>query len=448
MIKILYIPVEIKNRDFYPRLLLACYAAERGYEVVLAKDTALKSQISKMPKGLIFDKSLARGKRFDILNLLNQGFAYASEDAETMGYYREFGQDEMLDHRVDEVLVVNSCGYFAWGERQREIILKKYPELRENIYVAGSIRRDILQYPYRIIFEKEISSIRERFGQFFLFNSHFGDIHHLQGVFHIINQLRDTGQVKTDDDVREQMQWYAKQELDVLLIQQALRKCAMSFPGHRVVIRPHTVEEPRFWRYLTHDAERIDVVSEFSVIPWILASDLVLHAGCTTAVEAIWAGKNCLTMPSRALKGDGSAEVIVSIAESVPDTETLIRRIRELLAEEPIHAKTAHDVAAMESHFGSYEEKTACERILDSFDALDWQVSLNKCYGKFNGLAIDRPKTLHKISPELHAKKCPPIDKVEIESILAKWQKVGRFKKVFISKQIGNSMFHLRKIKD
>lgn len=445
MDRIIYLPVEIKNRDYYPRLLFACLAAERGYDVILSKDSILKNILHQLPKGLILDKSLARPKRFDIIRLLNNGFAYVSEDAETMGFYRKSGQDEFLDYRVDNLIVENSCGFFAWGQEQKDLMESRFPNIKGKVHVTGSIRADILQIPYSTVFDDEVKVIRERYGKFMLFNSHYGSVHHTQGSNFLLQQRKDLSLIKSRDSVSKWNMYLSNQENLVLAIRDQLVQLSNLMGSHSLVVRPHTVEEPRYWRYLTMNEPRIHVVNEFSVLPWILGSELLLHSGCTTAVEAMWANKKCITLPWCEFYGDGNEEVVNEVAERPIEGEYFFERVNELLSSDCTADACRHDSVKMDRFFGLPSEQLASNRILDLLDQLDWKSALNKCLGKFEGMPIEKNHAKHQIGFDLAQKKCPKLNLWELEASLCKWNKLGLFKNVIVQKELCDSTFHIRR---
>ena len=48
----LYIGIETKVREFDAKLLLACVAAEAGYEVVLGQQKVFLKRLENMPQGI------------------------------------------------------------------------------------------------------------------------------------------------------------------------------------------------------------------------------------------------------------------------------------------------------------------------------------------------------------------------------------------------------------
>ena len=54
-----YIPVEVKDRELYAKLLLAKYAAENNFNVILGKKNDLNRLVLSMPKGIYFGLGIA-----------------------------------------------------------------------------------------------------------------------------------------------------------------------------------------------------------------------------------------------------------------------------------------------------------------------------------------------------------------------------------------------------
>lgn len=57
------------------------------------------------------------------------------------------------------------------------------------------------------------------------------------------------------------------------------------------VVRPHPSDSVEDFKYIFRGVPNIHVVLEGSVAPWILASSVMLHDGCTTAIESYLMGK-------------------------------------------------------------------------------------------------------------------------------------------------------------
>jgi hypothetical protein len=63
-----------------------------------------------------------------------------------------------------------------------------------------------------------------------------------------------------------------------------------AFPDHAVVLRPHPSEDHDEWRRITAGLDNVQVLHDGNVVPWLMACDVLLHNGCTTAVEGTLLG--------------------------------------------------------------------------------------------------------------------------------------------------------------
>jgi hypothetical protein len=57
------------------------------------------------------------------------------------------------------------------------------------------------------------------------------------------------------------------------------------FPDHAIVVRPHPSERDAPWEQAARGRPSVRVVREGNAIPWLMACRVLVHNGCTTAVE-------------------------------------------------------------------------------------------------------------------------------------------------------------------
>ncbi len=62
-----------------------------------------------------------------------------------------------------------------------------------------------------------------------------------------------------------------------------------------IVLRPHPEENHSFYLNAFNNIDNVHVIYEGSVVPWILAADLMIHPDCTTAIESLLLGKRPLS---------------------------------------------------------------------------------------------------------------------------------------------------------
>ena len=55
-----YIPVEVKDRELYAKILVAKYAAENGFNVILGKKNDVNRLVLNMPRGVYYGLGIAK----------------------------------------------------------------------------------------------------------------------------------------------------------------------------------------------------------------------------------------------------------------------------------------------------------------------------------------------------------------------------------------------------
>jgi hypothetical protein len=63
-----------------------------------------------------------------------------------------------------------------------------------------------------------------------------------------------------------------------------------AFVDRQVILRPHPAEKIDAWEAAYRGVSNVKVIHEGGHMPWILASDILIHTGCTTGLEAQIAG--------------------------------------------------------------------------------------------------------------------------------------------------------------
>ncbi|MGB1097300.1 MAG: hypothetical protein ACPG2Y_01735, partial [Acholeplasmataceae bacterium] len=58
----------------------------------------------------------------------------------------------------------------------------------------------------------------------------------------------------------------------------------------QIIIRPHPAEDHMEWNRIAKTFDKIKVIYEGSIIPWIYAAKALLHRGCASSVQAYMAG--------------------------------------------------------------------------------------------------------------------------------------------------------------
>lgn len=283
MLRNLYIPVENKKRELQAKVLFSCVAAEHGFKPILGFNREIKHNLKIWPPGVITWKGLAKkgGKTFKnfhshghrVVSWCEEGIVYPSSE-----FYRRF---RVFPDALNEVDL-----FFAWGQNQADDILSEVPEGKDKVILAGNPRIDLLRNKYRSVFNKEVLEIKEKYKSYILVNTNFSAFTHKLGSEVVINNLKKGGRIVTEGDEafyrgrvenREQLFYYF---VDML------KELNSSMNNRNIIVRPHPSEDMELWKKAITGLDNVHLVRRGSAIPWILASELLIHNNCTTGLEA------------------------------------------------------------------------------------------------------------------------------------------------------------------
>jgi len=214
---------------------------------------------------------------------------------------------------------------------------------------------------------------------------------------------------------------------------------ASTIPDRTLVIRPHPVETHEPWLELTHGHPNIVVENEGSVVPWLMACEVLVQNGCQTAIEGALVGTPIVSF--RPATHERDVELIETVSHQAPDLDTLMETVRSILAGElgpRDHPDLKRD---LERHIAALDGPLASERMVDVLEEAGHAsrppprspVAL-----RLNGWAHNRLRTVskrinmirseHRNSQDYHAHRFPELSLDEVRARIERLgQQLGRF---------------------
>ena len=286
--KVVLFPIETVVRELDFRLMLAAYCARSDTQIVIGKQRLLELLLFRLHGGLFVGKNLATWKS-------NQPYrTYKARGFRTVFLHEEGafyqGRPEDWAKRLHEILDVEQIEpgdhVCTWGEFQADCYRARQPRCLDHIVVTGHPRFSLLSPKHRLLYEAEAGALRKRFGPFVLLNTNFG-WNNAKGMDFSFCWYR----VKPED--RQRRTYYLDQfcvsAIKWARFLQLINTLSDHFPELQFVVRPHPAESIHSYVVLRH-VPRVTVIREGALGAWLLASEAVIHDGCTTALEACLAG--------------------------------------------------------------------------------------------------------------------------------------------------------------
>ncbi len=358
----LIIPVEVKHREFLSRIVLSAEAVSSGYRVLLGKDTMIRRLAPALPPGVIFDKSLGTARHGKPQRFKRLGHKVVVLDEESTGYYGS--PEQFLSVRLAEETLDACDRWLCISDIVKEHASSLFPSHANKFKTTGLIRTDVWRKVFQPFYDAHCQKILETHGKFILFNSNFGGIIHARGDAFVQKQIR--GQKQSYSQVEARMaKIFDEGKPNLAAFIEVLPKLAKWFPDHRIIIRPHPSETVSFWEETFAGQDRILVSNEGVASPWILASDMMIHHGCTTGIEAAIMGKKHV-MYSPHPDEHHETDVMRAFAPIVKTEAALKSHIAENLNKPPRQRITKFQ----EQFFANLSGKTATRSILETIDEL------------------------------------------------------------------------------
>lgn len=426
----LILPCETRVREFDAKLLLACHAVERGYDVIVGWKRSIDLNVLKLPRGIYVGKSVTNRNliMFRILRRLGhlltawdeEGLVYASTEV----YHRtKIGLEALNEPQA----------LFAWGEANAEA-WRGFPGFDGGpIHVTGNPRTDLLRPELRDFFAEQVQELRQSYGDFVLVNTNFSRLNHYYAWQSRQRKLLEDGGGAITDEADPRLGWAAHKAALFEAFLAMVPALARRFPETTVVLRPHPSESAKTWLDATADCPNVRVVHQGNIAAWLQAAKATVHNGCTTAVESCLLGRTALAyQPVTSAAYDHYLPNGVSIpcADTTELMDQVAAALGDGIVEDPVAAAERHALAA--SHVASLEGASACDRILDALEQHRRELPQpTRVASRLGAMAAAQGRALFKrvaglvphnpnhIAYQRHM--FPPLEGAEVEAIVARY---------------------------
>lgn len=349
---VILLPVETAARELDAKLLLAVVAAAKGMTVFLGRRPELNMRLHAFPRGIYMAHNFDR-KRRRILSIARKlGYAIVAWDEEGLVWH---SPQAYCRRRVAPDTVQLLDAIIAWGKGQEEA-LRECGTGNVPIQVLGNPRADLYRPELVRIHEEQVRQIRGQYGRFLLVNSIFGWLNHY--IHYDPGTAYGEAYMAKIAGISGHAPEYLHSQKEALLITKvAIRHLVRDFPEMKIIVRPHPSETREAWRDM-EELENVHIIKDSRLIPWLAAAHLMIHAGCTTAVEYALMGR-CSVLYTGEAKSHVAPQT-KAVSRVAENYEALAAFVRQPpVPDEKIHTALAHMVASYDA------ERTASEAIVD-----------------------------------------------------------------------------------
>jgi surface carbohydrate biosynthesis protein len=289
-----FLPVEVISRELTSRAFLSTKLANNGQKIYIFEHTFFDRN-GWNQEGIYIGKNCFRTevpydkKYYMLMKKAGISIWYLDEEG---GIYtgNTRAQKNRLLTRLTPSDLRKDDKILSWGNWQKNVFLANQP--LSPIEISGNPGFDIIQPRYHESFQEFDASITNGLKDFILINTRFSLGNPKKGFKEIFG---------ADQPYAEDL---PKLYLEESYISDNKMMCEMvelcfylskKLPNEHIVIRPHPAEDIDIYKTLTKKFNNISVIFKGGVEPWIRRCKVLIHNGCTTAIQADIANKKVIS---------------------------------------------------------------------------------------------------------------------------------------------------------
>jgi surface carbohydrate biosynthesis protein len=286
------LPIEIKVREYLSKAFLAYKIVEKSDQNVVIGEKNQVHNLFKTNKNIFLLSKGGPVKLFKFYkkNFKNRYLGVLDEEAPLMNI-----PIESLKSRIEPKIIKNVDNYFFWGKKDyKEIkkILKN--KITKKSYNFGHPKFDLLTKPNINIFNKEVKEIKKKYKNLvFIPSSFVYDQIQNEYVGDKFQIFSSNIKIQSERNLYKNRKFIEKENYDYFL--KLIIKLAETNSNYNFVFRPHPRQSIKLIKKrFSNKPKNLHFIYEKTATPWIIASKLYIHYGCTTSLEAAFLKKKII----------------------------------------------------------------------------------------------------------------------------------------------------------
>lgn len=343
------ITIELKEREFVSRVLLARTLAERGWRVFLGSESSLYSLRKRFGPSVFFHKSVH--PRFSDLKSLGYVCAVLDEEGgvtTARSFIKEFCglRHKHLAQSTPDVMFLPHQSFKDY--------ISELPGARGvDLFVSGWPRIDTWTTHTPTIHGRDSEELLAKLGTFYLFPTSFG-----AGSEKSFREFIDGSNSSVVKKVREYKLSAFRRYVELISYLDKNME-----PNETLVVRPHTSESEKDWKYTLRHLTNTVVCRSGDVTPWLMAAKSILTFGSTVAVQASLMGKVVVQLDTKSF-----TSVTDSPSFELPEVARNPSGVLELLRKEDDGSGKSRAYSFLDTQGWLPPKNSACETIVEHLE--------------------------------------------------------------------------------
>ncbi len=363
----IYWPIETIVRELDGSLLLSAVAAQRGWSVIIGGKTELYSRLKQNAEpGIVIDKSIQKGSEHYFRVLKKAGHRVFARCEEGLTFATA---EDYCNRKTGREAYREAEAMLAWGRAHANALDHVYPEFAQKVVPTGNVRFDLLTPALRGMYARDVSRLRERWGDFYLLNTKFAKTNYIKRGPGFVEGHIAKGHAPNEEQVRLVTKGVAREQALMPHFVEFIERFSKELPNEKLIIRPHPGEDFSLWKELAAGKANVHVVHEGSVHPWLLASKMSISNDCTTSIEAFLLDKPGINF--RPIRDDEVEWELPKVAAyQVESTDALLKALDSSDPRSTLRLPSESTAAVVGKYVAQCGGPLASEAIVDYFAPL------------------------------------------------------------------------------
>lgn len=306
--KILFLPLEIKTRELYPKLYFAKKALDQNYSCFIGDKAGIFRATKYFNNGVYFYKSINQTDTNHILKIKEKNNKYVVLDEEGgFTYILDSEIKNFISHRSSKQNVGLIDRFFNWGKSDYSHYIKRYPTFKKKFIITGGLRFEVCKKSIvQKIYKDQIKNIKSEYGSDYtlIISSHgvtsLNVIKYLMKSDEYFMKLKTKKDKQTRYKVLFELYKLNKDFRDLIIL--ILKK----YPNQKFILRPHPSESVKDWnKFLSKDlkgSKNILIDSKNDLNALIFNSNGIINSKSAASIQAQLQNKPVISYTPKFLK--------------------------------------------------------------------------------------------------------------------------------------------------
>jgi len=293
----LYLPIEILNREFHSKLLIAMESASKGISVYMGNLSPYLKRNFFAP-GIILQKSItpSPNRIKELTHYRNKKFIITSLDEE-VGLFK-LDTIDYVKLRYSDASIKLTDKIFTWGKYDHKNLSNRFKKYKKKFVLSGNPRLDFWTKKLDNYFKYKNLDYKN----YILFSNNFSFLIPKKKFNKYLSFLKAADYAQRGYNANRALR---QRKASIKLFKEFMKliKSLVKKTNLKIIIRPHPTESLENYKNLKK-FENVKVIKEGNISEWIYHSKLVIHSGCTGGLEASVRGKPTISyMPYKIAHG-------------------------------------------------------------------------------------------------------------------------------------------------